>query len=93
MPEKDSHNFREGLTFDDVLLAPSFSQIMPADVDVSTSLTNSIRLHIPILSAAMDTVTESKTAICLAQEGGIGIIHRNMGIMEQAQEVEKRDDH
>jgi IMP dehydrogenase len=89
MPEKDSHNFREGLTFDDVLLAPSFSQIMPADVDVSTSLTNSIRLHIPILSAAMDTVTESKTAICLAQEGGIGIIHRNMGIMEQAQEVEK----
>jgi IMP dehydrogenase len=89
MPEKDSHNFREGLTFDDVLLAPSFSQIMPADVDVSTSLTNSIKLHVPILSAAMDTVTESKTAICLAQEGGIGIIHRNMGIMEQAQEVEK----
>jgi IMP dehydrogenase len=89
MPEKDSHNFREGLTFDDVLLMPSFSQIMPADVDVSTSLTNSIKLHVPILSAAMDTVTESKTAICLAQEGGIGIIHRNMGIMEQAQEVEK----
>ena len=63
---------------------------MPAsEVDVSTWLTPSIKLHIPILSAAMDTVTESKTAICLAQEGGIGIIHRNMGVTEQAQEVEK----
>ena len=89
MPEKDSHNFREGLTFDDILLVPSFSQIMPSEVDVSTWLTPSIKLHIPILSAAMDTVTESKTAICLAQEGGIGIIHRNMGVTEQAQEVEK----
>ncbi|MBA4391453.1 MAG: IMP dehydrogenase [Syntrophus sp. (in: bacteria)] len=89
MAEKGSQDFREGLTFDDVLLVPSFSQVMPADIDVSTFLTPSIKLHIPILSAAMDTVTESKTAICLAQEGGIGIIHRNMGITEQAQEVEK----
>ncbi len=89
MAEKGYQDFREGLTFDDVLLVPSFSQVMPADIDVSTLLTPSIKLHIPILSAAMDTVTESKTAICLAQEGGIGIIHRNMGITEQAQEVEK----
>ena len=89
MPGKGPYDFQEGLTFDDVLLAPSFSKIMPTDVDVSAPLTPSIRLHIPILSAAMDTVTESKTAICLAQEGGIGIIHRNMGVAEQAQEVEK----
>src|SRR5512137_476567 len=89
MPGKDPYDLQEGLTFDDVLLAPSYSRIMPADVDVSSLLTRSIRLHIPILSAAMDTVTESKTAICLAQEGGIGIIHRNMGVAEQAQEVEK----
>ncbi len=89
MADKDSQVFQEGLTFDDVLLMPAFSQIMPADVDVSAPLTQTIRLNIPVLSAAMDTVTESKTAICLAQEGGIGIIHRNMGIEEQAQEVEK----
>lgn len=80
---------KEGLTFDDVLLIPSFSDMMPKDADLSSYLTKTIRLHIPILSAAMDTVTESKTAICLAQEGGIGIIHRNMGIEEQAHEVEK----
>jgi IMP dehydrogenase len=89
MPVKGPQDFREGLTFDDVLLVPAYSKIMPSDVDVSTYLTPSIRLNIPILSAAMDTVTESKTAICLAQEGGIGIIQRNMGIAEQAQEVEK----
>ncbi len=89
MPQKDPTDFREGLTFDDVLLVPASSSIMPADVDVSTFLTREIRLNIPILSAAMDTVTESKTAICLAQEGGIGIIHRNMTVNEQAQEVEQ----
>ncbi len=83
------HNIREGLYFDDVLLVPSFSDMMPKDADVSTYLTKTIKLHIPILSAAMDTVTDAKAAICLAQEGGIGIIHRNMGIEEQAQEVEK----
>jgi len=83
------HNIKEGLTFDDVLLIPSLSDMMPKDADVSTYLTRTIKLHIPILSAAMDTVTDAKTAICLAQEGGIGIIHRNMGIEEQAQEVEK----
>jgi IMP dehydrogenase len=83
------HNIKEGLTFDDVLLIPSLSDMMPKDADVSTYLTKTIKLHIPILSAAMDTVTDAKAAICLAQEGGIGIIHRNMGIEEQAQEVEK----
>ncbi len=85
----NQNDIGEGLTFDDVLLLPSFSSIMPADADVSTLLTKEIRLNIPILSAAMDTVTEAKTAICVAQEGGIGIIHRNMGVEEQAQEVEK----
>ena len=89
MPQKEPTDFREGLTFDDVLLVPALSGIMPADVDVSTCLTAAIKLNIPILSAAMDTVTESKTAICLAQEGGIGIIHRNMTVSEQAHEVEK----
>ena len=62
---------------------------MPSDVEVSTCLTPAIKLNIPLISAAMDTVTEAKTAICMAQEGGIGIIHRNMGVAEQAQEVEK----
>ncbi|MCX7965631.1 MAG: IMP dehydrogenase [Syntrophorhabdaceae bacterium] len=80
---------KEGLTFDDVLLIPAMSKVMPKDVDISTYLTRQIKLNIPIISAAMDTVTESKTAICLAQEGGMGIIHRNMSIEEQAQEVEK----
>lgn len=80
---------KEGLTFDDVLLVPALSKVMPKDVDISTYLTREIKLNIPIISAAMDTVTESKTAICLAQEGGIGVIHRNMSIEEQAQEVEK----
>ena len=89
MSQKEPTEFREGLTFDDVLLEPALSVIMPSDVDVSTYLTPAIKLHIPILSAAMDTVTESKTAICLAQEGGIGIIHRNMSVEAQAHEVEK----
>lgn len=83
------HYIEEGLTFDDLLLVPSLSEVMPSDVDVSTYLTPAIRLNIPMLSAAMDTVTEAKTAICLAQEGGIGIIHRNMSVEEQTQEVEK----
>ncbi len=82
-------DIREGLTFDDVLLEPALSQIMPSAVDVSTPLTRTITLNIPLMSAAMDTVTEAKTAICLAQEGGIGVIHRNMGVSEQVQEVEK----
>jgi IMP dehydrogenase len=79
----------ESLTFDDLLLVPAESSILPRDVDTTTQLTNNIGLNIPIISSAMDTVTESRTAICLAQEGGIGIIHRNMSIERQAMEVDK----
>ncbi len=81
--------FGEGLTYDDVLVLPSFSQILPRDVNTSTQLTKNIRINIPMLSAAMDTVTESRLAIALAQEGGIGILHKNMGIERQAAEVRK----
>jgi IMP dehydrogenase len=79
----------ECLTFDDVLLVPTFSEVLPKEVDIATQLTRTIRLNIPLVSAAMDTVTESRTAICMAQEGGIGIIHRNMPISDQAIEVDK----
>ncbi len=82
-------HIEEGLTFDDLLLIPSFSEVLPSEVEVSTYLTPAIKLNIPLISAAMDTVTEAKTAICMAQEGGLGIIHRNLGIEEQAQEVEQ----
>ena len=78
-----------GLTFDDVLLIPAESAVLPRDIDVSTRLTDRITLKIPLVSAAMDTVTESKTAIAMAQEGGIGIIHRNLSVWAQAAEVEK----
>lgn len=78
---------KEALTFDDVLLQPGYSEILPRDVDLSTSLTREIRLSIPLLSAAMDTVTESRLAIALAQEGGMGIIHKNMAIADQARQV------
>ncbi|MBN2580061.1 MAG: IMP dehydrogenase [Pirellulales bacterium] len=79
----------QGLTFDDVLLEPRHSNVVPAAVDVSTRLTKRIRLNIPILSSPMDTVTESEMAIALAQEGGIGIIHKNMSLERQLEEVEK----
>ena len=78
---------REGLTFDDVLLEPGPSEVMPADVDVSTRLTRDIKLNIPLLSSAMDTVTESRLAIAMAQAGGLGVLHRNMTIEEQADQV------
>ncbi len=78
---------REGLTFDDVLLEPGPSEVMPADVDVSTQLTREIKLNIPLLSSAMDTVTESRLAIAMAQAGGLGVLHRNMTIEEQAEQV------
>ena len=78
-----------GLTFDDVLLIPAESSVLPRDIDVSTRLTERITLSIPLVSAAMDTVTESKTAIAMAQEGGLGIIHRNLSVWAQAGEVEK----
>ena len=79
----------EGLTFDDVLLLPAESKILPKDVDVSVSLTPEIRLNIPLISAAMDTVTGADTAIAMAREGGLGVIHRNNTAEEQAQEVDK----
>ena len=79
----------EGLTFDDVLLAPAYSRVHPKDADVSTRLTNKVTLNIPILSAAMDTVTESRMAIAVAQEGGLGVIHKNLPVEKQASEVAK----
>src|SRR5438876_9388029 len=79
----------EGLTFDDVLILPAASSVLPREVSTQTRLTRSININIPILSAAMDTVTEGRLAIALAREGGIGIIHRNLAIDEQAQEVDK----
>jgi len=80
---------KEALTFDDLLLVPAASAVLPRDVETSTMLTKNIHLNIPIVSAAMDTVTESRVAICMSQEGGIGIIHRNMSIERQALEVDK----
>ncbi len=80
---------KEGLTFDDVLLIPQASEVLPSQVDLRTTLTDGINLNIPIISAAMDTVTESRLAIAMAREGGMGIIHKNMSIEEQAKEVDK----
>lgn len=80
---------KEGLTFDDVLLVPAHSEVLPKEVDLSVQLTPKIKLSIPIISAGMDTVTESRMAIAMARQGGIGIIHKNMSIEEQAEEVEK----
>src|SRR4051812_14587634 len=77
------------LTFDDVLLVPQHSTVLPSEVDVSSNLTRNIRLHVPLVSAAMDTVTESRLAIAMAQQGGIGIIHKNLSIEEQASEVDR----
>ena len=78
---------QEALTFDDVLLVPAHSAVLPRDVELKTQLTRTITLNIPLLSAAMDTVTEARLAIAIAQEGGIGIIHKNMTIEQQAREV------
>ena len=87
--------FGEGLTFDDILLVPAKSEILPNEVDLSTNLTEKIRLNIPLMSAGMDTVTEHRMSIAMAREGGIGIIHKNMSIEDQALEVDrvKRSEH
>ncbi len=86
----DSNKFLgEGLTYDDVLLVPAYSEVMPRDVNVSTQFTKKIRINVPIVSAAMDTVTEAAMAIAMAQEGGIGVLHKNMSIEAQANEVRK----
>lgn len=80
---------KEGLTFDDVLLIPAESDVLPKDIDVSTRLSKNITLNTPVLTAAMDTVTETRMAIAIAREGGVGIIHKNMSIEAQKSEVDK----
>ena len=79
----------EGITFDDVLLVPAYSEVIPNQVELSTWLTKKVKLNIPMMSAGMDTVTEHRMAIAMARQGGIGIIHKNMTIEEQAEEVDK----
>src|SRR6478735_3792566 len=86
LPEKFA---KEGLTFDDVLLVPAESAVLPNEVSTATRLTRTIALELPIVSAAMDTVTEARMAIALAREGGIGIVHRNLSIADQVAEVDK----
>ena len=77
----------KALTFDDVLLVPSYSQVLPRDTDLSTRLSRNIQLKLPLVSAAMDTVTEARLAIAIAQEGGVGIVHKNLSPRQQAAEV------
>jgi IMP dehydrogenase len=84
-----SRFFGDGLTFDDVLLMPAFSQVLPRDVDISSRITKDIRINVPMISAAMDTVTEATLAIALAREGGIGILHKNMSIAQQVEQVRR----
>ncbi|KKQ02297.1 MAG: Inosine-5'-monophosphate dehydrogenase [Parcubacteria group bacterium GW2011_GWA2_36_24] len=86
---KRKEDFQEGLTYDDILLVPQYSEVLPRDVDITSFLTKKIKLNVPIISAAMDTVTEGAMAIAMAQEGGIGILHKNMTIEKQATEVRK----
>ena len=78
---------QEALTFDDVLLVPAYSEVLPREVDLGTRVTRGIRLNLPFVSAAMDTVTEARLAIAIAQEGGIGIVHKNMTVEAQAREI------
>ena len=89
MASSDDRFSKEGLTYDDVLLVPAYSEILPKETDTSSFFTKEIKLKIPVVSAAMDTVTESRLAIVIAQEGGIGVIHKNMSIAEQAEKVRK----
>jgi IMP dehydrogenase len=89
MPASDNKFLGEGLTYDDVLLVPAYSEVLPRDVDVSSHFTRNIKLNVPIVSAAMDTVTDSSLAIAIAQEGGIGVLHKNMSIQQQADEVRR----
>jgi IMP dehydrogenase len=88
-PTTHSRTFIEGLTFDDVLLVPAYSAVLPREVNISSHLTKDIVLNVPLLSAAMDTVTEANLAIALAREGGLGILHKNMSIEKQAEQVRK----
>src|SRR3954447_5118542 len=83
------NEIKEGLTFDDVLLVPAFSDVLPNEVDTSTQFSRNISLNIPLCSSAMDTVTEAGLAIALAQQGGVGVIHKNFSVEQQAEEVDK----
>ena len=89
MSNWDTKFFKKGFTFDDVLLIPAESHVLPNDADLSTQLASNLRLNIPIITAAMDTVTESQMAIAMARAGGLGVIHKNMSIEQQADEVRK----
>ena len=89
LPMESPMQIREALTFDDVLLVPAASSVLPSEADVSTRVTRSIRLNIPLLSSAMDTVTEANMAIAMAQAGGMGVIHRNLTVEKQASEVRR----
>ena len=88
-PKETPMEIREALTFDDVLLVPAASSVLPSDADTATNVTKSIRMNIPLLSSAMDTVTEARMAIAMAQAGGIGVIHRNLDLEAQAREVRR----
>ena len=83
---------KEGLTYDDVLVVPAYSDVLPNNVSTQTLFSKNIKLNLPLVSAAMDTVTESKMAIAIAQEGGIGVLHKNMSIEQQASKLEKLKD-
>ena len=87
MISQDSKFIEQGLTYDDVLLVPAYSEVLPREVNIQTRFTRNISLNVPIVSAAMDTVTESKMAIAMAREGGIGVLHKNMTIDQQANKV------
>ncbi|MDE0917996.1 MAG: IMP dehydrogenase, partial [Flavobacteriales bacterium] len=89
MPIKDAKFFGEGLTYDDVLLVPAYSEVLPRDAELTSRFSRNIELKTPIISAAMDTVTESEMAIAMARQGGLGVIHKNMSIAQQAKEVRK----
>ena len=89
MSAQNSKIIGEGLTYDDVLLVPDYSDVLPSQVNISSQFSRNIRLNMPIVAAAMDTVTEAKMAIAIAQEGGIGVLHKNMTINQQAAEVRK----
>src|SRR6187455_1296622 len=87
MAGKNNSSPREGLTFDDVLIKPGLSEVLPADVDIRSRITRTISLNIPIIASAMDTVTEAQMAIAMAQSGGLGVLHRNMDPEQQAAQV------
>src|ERR1051325_8953386 len=89
MHQDQSKFVAEGLTYDDVLLLPAYSEVLPRDVNTSSYLTKKIKLNVPLVSAAMDTVTEAQLAIAMAQAGGLGMLHKNMSIQRQADEVRK----